>query len=47
MGGQRRMEKNNKSLGTERCANIDTLYTNKTFPEKFVGKIDSFLIPTF
>ena len=25
MGRQRRMEKKNKTLGTERCANIDTL----------------------
>ena len=23
------MEKKNKTLGTERCENIDTLYTNK------------------
>ena len=23
------MEKENKTLGTERCKNIDTLYTNK------------------
>ena len=31
MGRQRRMEKNSKikTLGTERCANIETLYINK------------------
>ena len=29
MDCQRRMEKKNKTLGTERCANIDTLYINK------------------
>ena len=29
MGRHRRMEKKNKTLGAERCANIVTLYINK------------------
>ena len=34
MGRQRRMEKEYKikTLGTERCANIETLYINKKIP---------------
>ena len=35
MGQQRRMEKKNKTLGTERCANIYTLYINKNKIMKF------------
>ena len=35
MDGQVKMEKENKTLGTERCQNIDTLYIQKRKTSKF------------
>ena len=36
-----RMKKKNKTLGTERCVNIDTQYINKTMYYYYLNNVDS------